>query len=110
MKKKFSGQLNDYVRQAGLPVRRVASLSGIPRQTIFNWLKGSQPRWYADLPEDLHRLGDTLDLNDDEITLLLRLTGCLPARSDLSDLQEVPMENTYRILKGWYITGDAPEK
>ena len=110
MNRKFSGQLDMYVQQAGLPLRRVASQSGIPHQTIFNWLKGSQPRWHAALPDDLRRLGDTLGLNDDEITLLLRLAGCVPVRSALFDPQEVPMENPYRIPKGWKVTGDAPEK
>jgi hypothetical protein len=110
MNRKFSGQLEAYVRQAGIPLRRIASQSGIPHQTIFNWLKGSQPRWHTALSEDLHHLGDTLGLNDDEITMLLRLAGCIPVRSELFDLQEVPMENSYRIPKGWYVTGDAPEK
>ena len=110
MDRKFSGQLDAYVKQSGLPLRRLASQSGIPHQTIFNWLKGSQPRWHVALPEDLHRLGDTLGLNDDEITLLLRLAGCISARSELFDLQEVPMESTLRIPKGWFVTGDAPDK
>lgn len=110
MEQKFSDQLDEYVRQAGLPLRRVASQSGIPHQTIFNWTKGSQPRWYSALPEDLHRLGVVLGLAPDEITLLLRLAGCISARSGLFDLQEVRMESTYHIPKGWFITGDAPEK
>jgi hypothetical protein len=110
MTRKFSGQLDFYVQQAGLPLRRVASQSGIPHQTIFNWLKGSQPRWHTALPDDLHRLGDTLGLNDDEITLLLRLAGCLPARSGLFDLKEFSMESVLRIPKGWFVTGEAPDK
>jgi hypothetical protein len=88
----------------------MASQSGIPHQTIFNWMKGSQPRWHAALPDDLHRLGDTLGLNDDEITLLLRLAGCIPAGADLFDRQEVRMESSSRIPKGWFVTGDAPDK
>ena len=109
MKHKFSGQLNSYVRQAGLSLRQMAGLSGIPHQTIFNWLKGSQPRWHTALPNDLHRLGTTLGLTDDEISLVLQLAGCISARSGLFVIQEVPMESTFRIPKSWFITGDAPD-
>lgn len=107
---KFAGLLGAYIQEAGLPLRRVASQAGIPHQTLFNWLNGTQPRWHPALPEDLHRLGAALGLTDDEITLLLRLAGCIPARSGLNNVQEVQMENTYRIPKGWFITGDAPDK
>lgn len=110
MNRKFSEQLDAYLKESSLPLRRVASQSGIPHQTIFNWLKGSQPRWHAALPEDLHRLGATLGLAADEITLLLRLAGCISARSGLFTEQEVSMENSLRIPKGWFVTGDAPEK
>ena len=110
MDRKFSGQLDAFIRQADLPLRRVASQSGIPHQTIFNWRKGAQPRWHAALPEDLHRLGAALGLTENEITLLLRLAGCISARSGLFDMQEVPMESSLRIPKGWFVTGDAPDK
>jgi hypothetical protein len=111
---KFAGLLDSYLHQAGLPLRRVASQAGIPHQTLFNWLNGTQPRWHAALPKDLHRLGDTLGLADDEMTQLLRLTGCLaaapPARSPSFEAQEVSMENSFRIPKGWFAGGDAPDK
>ena len=107
---KFSGQLDSYIKQAGLPLRRVASQAGIPHQTLFNWLKGTQPRWHAALPRDLHRLGATLDLADEEITHLLRLAGCISARSGLFDGQEAPMKYSFRIPKGWDVSGDAPYK
>jgi len=110
MDRDFSSQLDEYVQQAGLPLRRLASQSGIPHQTIFNWVKGSQPRWHDGLPGDLSRLGASLGLNDDQITLLLRLAGCLPVRSILFDEMEVPkMSGPYRIPKGWFPTGNAPE-
>lgn len=110
MKYKFSTQLETYIQQAGLPLRRVARQSGIPHQTIFNWMKGSQPRWHNALPSDLQRLGATLGLNDDEVSLLLRLAGCLPASSDFLYLQERSMDSSLQIPKGWFVTGDAPEK
>jgi transcriptional regulator with XRE-family HTH domain len=109
MKPKFSGQLNAYVQQKGLSLRQMASLSGIPHQTIFNWLKGSQPRWHAALPDDLQRLGNTLGLGEHEITLLLRLAGCKSVMSELYIFQEALMETTFRIPKGWFVTGDAPD-
>lgn len=107
---KFAGQLGSYIQQAGLPLRRVASQAGIPHQTLYNWLNGTQPRWYDALPRDLHRLGDTLGLADEEITLLLRLAGCISARSELFDGQEAPMKYTLHIPKGWSCSGDAPHK
>jgi hypothetical protein len=110
MKQKFSGQLDAYIRQSGLPLRRVASQSGIPHQTLFNWLKGAQPRWHAGLPADLQRLGASLSLTGNEITLLLRLAGCISRRSEWFDLQEVSMESALRIPKGWFATGDDPDK
>ena len=109
MKQPFSEQLDTYVRQAGLSLRQMAGLSGIPHQTLYNWLKGSQPRRHSALPEDIHRLGDTLGLTQDEISLLLQLAGCISARSHLF-VQETLMESTFRIPKGWLITGDAPDQ
>ena len=110
----FAGLLDSYIKQAGLPLRRVANQAGIPHQTLFNWLKGTQPRWHAALPKDLHRLGAALGLADDEITQLLRLAGCVsarpPSRSGLFNIQEAQMENSYRIPKGWFAGGDAPDR
>jgi hypothetical protein len=107
---KFAGRLGEYIKQAGLPLRRIASQTGIPHQTLFNWLNGTQPRWHAALPKDLHRLGDTLGLAEEEIAHLLQLAGCIPARSEFSDGQETPMNHSYRIPKGWDVSGDAPNK
>ncbi len=107
---KFAGQLASYISEAGLPVRQVASQAGIPHQTLYNWLNGTQPRWYAALPRDLHRLGVTLGLNDEEITHLLRLAGCISARSELCDGQEALMKYSLHIPKGWDVSGDAPYK
>jgi hypothetical protein len=108
MNRKFSGLLDTYLRQAGLPLRRVARQAGIPHQTIYNWAKGVQPRWHAALPEDLQRLGTALGLGADEIALLLQVAGCSPARSAWLDGQEVPMESSLRMPKGWFASGDAP--
>jgi hypothetical protein len=108
MKSDFVDQLDTFVRQAGLSLRQMANSSGIPHQTIHNWLKGSQPRWHTALPHDLQRLGTTLNLTNNEISLLLQLAGCISARSNLFVIQEVLMESTFRIPKGWFITGDTP--
>ncbi|MBN2147241.1 MAG: hypothetical protein JW726_07625 [Anaerolineales bacterium] len=110
MRRKFSGLLGAYMKEAGLPLRRAADESGIPHQTLFNWLQGSQPRWHAALPRDLQRLGSALGLNDDEITLLQRLAGCIPQRTGLIHQEEVLMQGSYRIPKGWFVTGDAPQE
>lgn len=111
---KFAGLLDTYVHQAGLPLRRVASQAGIPHQTLYNWLNGTQPRWHTALPKDLHRLGDALGLDHGEITQLLQLAGCFPERPQRQSLsfekQEISMENTFRMPQGWSAGGDAPDK
>ena len=120
MDRKFAGQLTTFIGQSGLPVRRVASLAGIPYQTIYNWIKGTQPRWYDGLPGDMRRLGEALNLSAGEITLLLQLAGCLSLRSDgitrqsalqteLFSVQEGYMENVMRVPNGWFVAGEAPE-
>ncbi len=107
---KFAGLLGTYFHQAGLPLRRIASQSGIPHQTLFNWMNGVRPRWHPALPDDLQRLGASLGLAQDEVILLLRLAGCIPAGPGLSFHQEATMENVLRIPKGWFATGDTPDK
>lgn len=107
MKQNFSDQLDKYVQQAGLSLRQMAALTGIPHQTIHNWLNGSQPRWHKALSHELQRLGSTLGLTDSEISFLLQLAGCVSTRSQVFVLQEVVMESAFRIPKGWFVTGDA---
>jgi hypothetical protein len=107
---KFAGQLGIYFKQSGLPLRRVARQAGIPHQTLYNWTRGTQPRWYDALPDDLHRLGVVLGLTNEEIADLLWLAGCISARSELSGEQETYMNNHHRIPKGWSVSGDAPTK
>jgi transcriptional regulator with XRE-family HTH domain len=109
MEEKFSNQLDQYVRQAGLSLRQIADSSGIPHQTIHNWVKGSQPRWHGALSHDLQRLGNTLGLSDHEITFLQRLAGCISAQSRFFVVQEAPMESTFRIPAGWSVTSDTDE-
>lgn len=92
-----------------MPLRRVASQAGIPHQTLFNWMKGTQPRWHAALPGDLQRLGIALGLGAAEIGQLLRLAGCVSRRSGLFTVEELNMESKYRIPKGWFVGGDKPE-
>ena len=107
---KFAGQLGAYIHRADLPVRRVAIQAGIPHQTLYNWLGGTQPRWHAALPWDLHRLGATLGLTDGEIDHLLRLAGCIPPQTEAFDGKESRMNYSLRIPKGWAVAGDAPYK
>ena len=110
MTKQFSEQLDAYVKRTRLPLRSIAEKSGIPHQTVHNWLKGSQPRWHNALDEDLSRLGAALRLSAGEIRELQQLARSTAKRSDALFIQEVTMIGTYRIPKGWYVSGDAPEK
>jgi hypothetical protein len=106
---KFGGQLGFYIQQAGLPLRRVAGQAGIPHQTLYNWLQGTQPRWHAALPTDLLRLGAALGLADAEIAQLIRLAGAIPPGSGVFDREEAVMKHVFRIPKGWAVSGDAPD-
>jgi len=108
MKPDFSGQLDAHIKQAGLSFRQMSRLSGIPHQTIFNWTNGSQPRWHACLSDDLYRLGNILELTEEEMTLLLQLAGCNWVGSESFFAKEISMDTTFRIPKGWKITGDDP--
>lgn len=106
----FSGLLTSYIKQSGLSLRKVASEAGIPFQTLYNWMKGKHPRWYAALPDDLHRLGVSLQLSNAEIEHLQRLGCGSTLRLGLFKTGEVSMSNALHIPKGWTFGGDAPQK
>ena len=42
MSDEFAARLDVYVKQAALPVRRIAHQAGVPDQTLGNWLRGAQ--------------------------------------------------------------------
>lgn len=65
--------LNRYVKRAGYSLTRIAKVTGIPRDTIVNWLRGtvSKPRNWRDLA----RLAGALQLGEAEATDLLRSAG-----------------------------------
>ncbi|MCU0491280.1 MAG: hypothetical protein MUD01_06825 [Chloroflexaceae bacterium] len=105
----FGAQLDAFIRQAGLPVRRVASYAGIPHQTLFNWLNGTRPRWHPALTDDLHRLGLALGLASEEIDLLLQRAGCLPQRETEPQMKENPMSEKLVLPKGWFAAGSHPK-
>jgi hypothetical protein len=107
MDRKFAGLLDSFIRQAGLPLRRVAQVAGIPHQTIHNWLKGTQPRWHPALTADLHRLGCALGLSVEEMTMLLQQAGCLSARAVPFTPKEVVMANAFTVPKGWDLIGQG---
>ena len=110
MNRKFAGQLENYIQQTGLSLRHLARMSGIPHQTIFNWTKGTQPRGYPGLKNDLDRLGKVLGLDVEDIIFLKELAGCIEGRTNLIHRKEIHMETTYRIPKGWFITGETAKE
>lgn len=105
----FSSQLGTYIRRTGFPVRRVANWSGIPRQTLFNWLAGTHPRWYSALTDDLFRLGDILNLTDDEMEMLLQFAGCSPRQGHRWFTQEIDMSEKLNQPQGWFASGSHPQ-
>ena len=44
MSDEFAARLDVYVKQAALPVRRIAHQAGVPDQTLGNWLRGAHDR------------------------------------------------------------------
>lgn len=105
----FAEHLDRCLQQSGMPLRRIALLSGLPHQTLHNWLKGTRPRWYAGLSGDLHRLAAVLGLDEEAVERLLRLAGCIPAQSERLEGKEDLMRGRYQVPKGWDVAGMAPD-
>lgn len=105
MQQDFRSQLSYYLQQAGLPISRVARQAGIPRQTVFNWLNGTHPRWHMHLQDDLLRLSVALGLNDAQIAQMLALAGCTPSAAADSHSAEETMEQL-RLPHGWFAGGN----
>jgi hypothetical protein len=106
MASSFRDQLTSYVQQAGLPMSRVARQANIPRQTLFNWLNGTHPRWHDHLADDLQRLGAALGLSPEQIVNMLVLAGCMPALPEVQSQEEAM--STYTMPKGWFAAGSNP--
>ena len=101
---RFAEQLKAYLLRAGLPVRRVAQQARLPRQTLFNWVRGTRPRWHPTLPDDLRRLGVVLNLSEREVERLLHLASCLPATTMTPHTREGEMKTT-ALPEGWFLAG-----
>jgi transcriptional regulator with XRE-family HTH domain len=104
----FSARLDAYIKQAGLPVRRIAQQAGVPHQTVYNWLKGTRPRWHPALTDDLRRLAIALGLVGTETDRLLQLAGCLSQRTIIAYTKDSNMKQTPHIPKGWFAAGSDP--
>ena len=104
----FSADLDEYVKQARLPLRRIASRAEIPHQTLFNWLNGVQPRWHPALADDLRRLAHALGLDGAETDQLLQSAGCLPARTMRRHTKGHAMNASPAVPKHWFLAGSHP--
>lgn len=109
MRDRFGELLKLHVRRAGLPIRRIAELSRVPRQTLSNWLRGTRPRWHAALPDELRRVGAALALSEREVNELLHHAGCLPAAATTSEPQDGYVHPvTIPRPPGWFVGGTHP--
>jgi hypothetical protein len=106
----FAASLDAHVKQAGLPVRRIADLAGVPHQTLYNWLKGARPRWHPALPDDIRRLGLALGLEGAEVERLLQAAGCLSRRTMVTHTKESSMSRTPSMPRGWLAAGSHPSE
>jgi transcriptional regulator with XRE-family HTH domain len=104
----FAAKLDAYIKRAGLPVRRIADLAGVPHQTLDNWLKGKRPRWHPDRIDDLRRLAWVLGIEEAETDRLLQAAGYLSKRTLISYTKESSMSRTPRMPKGWIAAGTDP--
>jgi hypothetical protein len=104
----FAASLDVYLKQAGLPVRRIAHQAGVPHQTLYNWLRGARPRWHPVLTDDIRRLGLAIGLERAEIDRLLQAAGCLSQRTIISHTKESSMSLTPRMPRGWFAAGSHP--
>jgi hypothetical protein len=98
--------LQHFIDRVELPVSRVSSQAGIPRQTLFNWLNGRTPRWHPQLPADLARLSLALGLTSKESDDLLLAAGCVCA-VDTPYFEETTM-NALTLPSGWFRAGSHP--
>ncbi len=104
----FSTQLDQFFRQSQWSVRRIAMETGIPQQTLANWLRGTQPRWHPALKEDLLGLGHALGLTQVEQIALLISAGCIPPiRSGDAYKEDIMSE---KLPKGWFSSGSHPQQ
>jgi tetratricopeptide (TPR) repeat protein/transcriptional regulator with XRE-family HTH domain len=69
----FATVLSQRVKQAGCPIARIARLTGVPRETIVNWLRGTvkKPRNWRNLAQ----VARVLHLNETEASELLQSAG-----------------------------------
>ena len=98
--------LQQFIDRVDLPVSRVSSQAGIPRQTLFNWLNGRTPRWHSQLPADLARLSIALGLTSNESDELLLAAGCVCA-VDTPYFKETTMSDL-TLPSGWFQAGSHP--
>jgi hypothetical protein len=104
----FAARLDAYIKQAGLPVRRIAHQAGVPHQTLYNWLRVTRPRWHPALTDDIRRLGLALGLEGAETDRLLQAAGCLSQRTIISHTKESSMSRTPGMPRGWFAAGSHP--
>lgn len=100
--------LKQYLDRVDLPVSRVSSQAGIPKQTLFNWLGGRKPRWHPTLPADLANLSASLGLSSLESDALLQAAGCVCAVD--TPLFEDPNMKELTLPCGWYRAGSHPRQ
>jgi transcriptional regulator with XRE-family HTH domain len=106
MPRTFSEQLKYYIKATPLSVRRVAVQAGIPKQTLFNWLNGKEPRLYPGLEADLTRLGQALRMDAPALNQLLLSIQYNP-NSIVSNAKKERM-NQSQTPTGWFLTGSKP--
>ncbi len=106
MQQSFSELLRSYIDRLGLPVGRVASQAGIPKQTLYNWLRGCKPRWHDGLPTELEKLSRALGLNAGENDAMLMAAGATCA-VDTPHFEGSQTE-LYRMPEPWFRAGSHP--
>lgn len=108
MQPPLSDLLHQFIERVDLPVSRISSQAGIPRQTLFNWLAGRTPRWHPTLPADLACLATALGLNRKESDALLLAAGCVCA-VDTPYFEETTMKDL-KMPHGWHRAGSHPKQ
>ncbi|MCG8351788.1 MAG: hypothetical protein MI924_28810 [Chloroflexales bacterium] len=110
MQAQFADQLAAFIKRTKLSVRRVAYRADLPHQTLFNWLRGTRPRWHRGLVEDLRRLGAALEVSSEEMDRLLILAGCLPDHAQAVSTTEQATNMPAQLPWGWFASGSHPAK
>ncbi|MFY9341322.1 MAG: hypothetical protein WAT39_02450 [Planctomycetota bacterium] len=102
----FAALLLHHFARSCASMSHAARQAGLPKQTLFHWLRGRTPRWHARLPLQLHLLSQALGMDASASQQLLAAGGCTPG-SNQHPAGEKTMKR--KVPSGWHCAGSQPQ-